>query len=58
MQDYDVVIVGAGHNALGCAAYLLKSGYSVLLLEKNAVPGGGATTRELMLKRKKLPIGC
>jgi beta-carotene ketolase (CrtO type) len=46
MQTYDVVIIGAGHNGLVCAAYLLKAGYSVLLLEKRSVPGGGATTEE------------
>lgn len=48
MQTYDVVIIGAGHNGLVCAAYLLKEGYSVLLLEKRSVPGGGATTEESM----------
>lgn len=48
MEAYDVVIVGAGHNGLVCAAYLLKAGYSVLLLEKRSIPGGGATTEELM----------
>jgi len=48
MQSYDVVIIGAGHNALVCAAYLLKAGYSVLLLEKQPIPGGGSTTEELM----------
>lgn len=48
MQSYDVVIIGAGHNGLTCAAYLLKEGYSVALLEKRSVPGGGATTEELM----------
>jgi beta-carotene ketolase (CrtO type) len=48
MQIYDVVIIGAGHNGLTCAAYLLKAGYSVLLLEKRSVPGGAATTEELM----------
>ncbi len=40
MQAYDVVIIGAGHNGLVCASYLLKAGYSVLLLEKRSVPGG------------------
>ncbi|OCQ94683.1 beta-carotene ketolase [Oscillatoriales cyanobacterium USR001] len=44
MEKYDVIIIGAGHNGLTCAAYLLKAGYSVLLLEKRAVPGGAATT--------------
>lgn len=48
MQTYDVVIIGAGHNGLVCAAYLLKAGYSVLLLEKRSVPGGAATTEEAM----------
>ncbi|MEA5620566.1 NAD(P)/FAD-dependent oxidoreductase [Cronbergia sp. UHCC 0137] len=46
MEKYDVVIIGAGHNGLVCAAYLLKAGYSVLLLEKRSVPGGAATTEE------------
>lgn len=50
MESYDVVIIGAGHNGLTCAAYLLKSGYSVLLLEKRSVPGGAATTEEVMPK--------
>lgn len=48
MQSYDAIIIGAGHNGLVCAAYLLKAGYSVLLLEKNSIPGGAATTEELM----------
>jgi len=48
MEAYDVVIIGAGHNALVCAAYLLKAGYSVLLLEARSLPGGGSTTEELM----------
>lgn len=50
MESYDVVIIGAGHNGLVCAAYLLKAGYSVLLLEKRSVPGGAATTEEAMPK--------
>ena len=48
MQAYDFVIIGAGHNGLVCAAYLLKSGYSVALLEKRSIPGGAATTEELL----------
>jgi len=50
MQAYDVIIIGAGHNGLVCAAYLLKAGYSVLLLEKRSVPGGAATTEESLPK--------
>ncbi|MBD2460909.1 NAD(P)/FAD-dependent oxidoreductase [Oscillatoria sp. FACHB-1407] len=48
MDQYDVIVIGAGHNGLTCAAYLLKAGYSVLLLEKRSLPGGAATTEELM----------
>lgn len=48
MESYDVILIGAGHNSLVCAAYLLKAGYSVLLLEKNPIPGGACTTEELM----------
>lgn len=48
METYDVVIIGAGHNALVCAAYLLKAGYTVLLLEKQPIPGGACTTEELL----------
>ncbi|PMB45491.1 beta-carotene ketolase [Fischerella thermalis CCMEE 5201] len=48
MEAYDIVIIGAGHNGLVCAGYLLKAGYSVLLLEARSLPGGGCTTEELM----------
>jgi beta-carotene ketolase (CrtO type) len=50
MNHYDVIIIGAGHNGLVCAAYLLKAGYSVLLLEKRPIPGGAATTEEALPK--------
>jgi len=46
LQKYDVAIVGGGHNALVCAAYLARAGRSVVVLEKNPVPGGAALTEE------------
>lgn len=46
---YDIVVVGAGHNTLTTAAYLARSGLSVLVLEKNAQAGGGAFSREATL---------
>ncbi len=47
MSDvYDVVIVGGGHNGLTAAAYLAKSGRSVLLLEQNDHLGGAAISAE------------
>jgi beta-carotene ketolase (CrtO type) len=48
METYDAIVIGAGHNGLVCAAYLLNAGYSVALLEKRSVPGGAATTEEAM----------
>jgi phytoene dehydrogenase-like protein len=37
---YDVIIAGAGAAGLTAAAYLCKSGYSVLLCEQNMKTGG------------------
>ena len=46
-QEYDVVIVGAGHNGLVAAHYLAKDGLSVLVLERIERVGGGIGTEEL-----------
>jgi phytoene dehydrogenase-like protein len=46
MQSYDVVIIGAGHNGLTCAAYLGMAGLSVKVVERRAVVGGAAVTEE------------
>ncbi|GKX35595.1 MAG: FAD-dependent oxidoreductase [Rhizobiaceae bacterium MnEN-MB40S] len=44
---YDVVVMGAGHNGLTAACYLAKAGKKVLILERQAWPGGGVVTREI-----------
>ena len=44
--DYDVAIIGGGHNGLTCAAYLARAGRSVVVLEKSDVVGGAAITEE------------
>src|SRR5580700_8358000 len=46
MQSYDVVIIGAGHNGLTCAAYLGMAGLSVKVVERRTVVGGAAVTEE------------
>src|ERR1700730_7760053 len=46
MQTYDVVIIGAGHNGLTCAAYLAMAGLTVKVVERRAVVGGAAVTEE------------
>jgi phytoene dehydrogenase-like protein len=43
---YDCIVIGGGHNGLVCAAYLAKSGRSVLVLEAAEQVGGAAVTRE------------
>ncbi|HSF26257.1 MAG TPA: NAD(P)/FAD-dependent oxidoreductase [Actinomycetes bacterium] len=45
----DVVIIGAGHNALVCAGYLAAAGLQVIVLEAGAVVGGNTATEELTL---------
>ena len=47
--DYDIIAIGSGHNGLTAAGYLAKSGKRVLVLERNAWPGGGVVSRELTL---------
>jgi phytoene dehydrogenase-like protein len=46
MQAYDVVIIGAGHNGLTCAAYLGMAGLKVKVLERRSIVGGAAVTEE------------
>ena len=47
MNNYDAIIIGAGHNGLTTAAYLAKAGRKVLVLERRAVIGGIAVTEEI-----------
>jgi phytoene dehydrogenase-like protein len=44
--DTDVVIIGAGHNGLTCAAYLAMAGLRVKVVERRKVVGGAAVTEE------------
>lgn len=45
-QNFDVIVIGAGHNGLTCAGYLSRAGYEVKVVERRQVVGGAAVTEE------------
>jgi len=47
VKKYDAIVIGAGHNGLANAAYLVKAGLDVLLLEKNPYIGGATASLEI-----------
>lgn len=48
-ETADVVVIGAGHNGLICAAYLAAAGLEVCVLEAREVVGGNTVTEALTL---------
>ncbi len=46
MTHYEVLILGTGHNALVLQAYLARSGFRTLALDRANEPGGGLRTFE------------
>lgn len=47
-MDYDVIVVGAGHNALITAAYAAQAGYRVGVFERRDMVGGAVSTKEIV----------
>jgi phytoene dehydrogenase-like protein len=45
--DYDVIVIGAGHNGLTAAAYLARAGKRVIVLEASPVSGGMMATNPI-----------
>ena len=54
-MQYDVIIIGAGHNGLTAAAYLARAGKRVLVVERRDIVGGCAVTEEV---DPELAPGC
>ncbi|MDL2345146.1 NAD(P)/FAD-dependent oxidoreductase [Deinococcus sp. MIMF12] len=48
MPDYDVLVMGAGHNALVTAAYAARAGLKVGVFERRHIVGGAVSTEELV----------
>jgi phytoene dehydrogenase-like protein len=48
-SSFDVIFVGAGHNAMIAASYLVKGGRSVCLLDQRSAAGGWVKSEELTL---------
>ena len=45
-MDYDLIVIGAGHNSLVAAAYVAQAGYRVGVFERRSVVGGAVSTVE------------
>ena len=46
-EQFDAIVIGAGHNGLVAAAYLARAGLKTLVLERRRTVGGSAATEEI-----------
>src|SRR3984885_13825024 len=46
-KSYDAIVMGPGHNGLTAAAYLSRTGFSTLVVERREIVGGCCVTEEI-----------
>jgi phytoene dehydrogenase-like protein len=56
MNNFDVILIGSGHNGLVTACYLAKAGYKVGVIERRETIGGAVST-ETMFRSSENPNG-
>jgi len=57
MSNYDVIVIGAGHNGLTSACYLAKAGLKALVLERRHIVGGAVCTQSDLIPGYKIDVG-
>jgi len=57
-REWDVIVVGGGHNGLAAAAYLARAGRSVVVLERRERLGGACTLEQPFADPRYLISPC
>ena len=55
-KEYDVIIIGAGHNGMAASIKLAKTGRKVLILESSSEFGGMASSNILLNDNVNQPL--
>jgi len=56
-MDYDVIVIGAGHNGLITAAYAAQAGRRVAIFERRDMVGGAVSTRDDIVPGYQFDLG-